>query len=176
VPATVEWSEVVEGLKKQAPKAVFLAGSHLDALALCKAMRAGGLTVPVIGGDSLFLAELVEKGGPDVEGLICSTYYHSGLDNEKVTHFEETFRGKFGMEPNSRAALTYEALDLFRQAADAVKADREAVAHYIKSRGEEGFSGLTGTTRFDKEGNVRRPMYLMKVQNGHFVPLTTVDL
>jgi ABC-type branched-subunit amino acid transport system substrate-binding protein/serine/threonine protein kinase len=176
VPANVDWNEVVAGLKKQAPKAVFLAGSHLDALGLAKAMHAGGLAVPLVGGDSLFLAELLEKGGEDVEGLICSTYYHSGLESEKVTHFEETFRGKFGQEPNSRAALTYEALDLFRQAAEVVKPDREQLAHYIKSRGEEGFQGLTGTAKFDKEGNVRRPMYLMKVQNGHFVPLTTVDL
>ena len=29
---------------------------------------------------------------------------------------------------------------------------------------------------FDKEGNVRRPLYLMQIKGGHFTPLSTVDL
>lgn len=176
IPADAHWDEIAAEIKKRGAKAVFLAGNHLDALGLAHAMKAGGLDVPIVGGDSLFLSELVDKGGSDVEGLICSTYYHGGLEGEKITHFEDTFRGKFGVEPNSRAALTYEALDIFRQAAEMVKSDREPVAKYIKTRGEAGFTGLTGLTKFDGEGNVRRPMYLMKIQNGHFVPLTTVDL
>jgi branched-chain amino acid transport system substrate-binding protein len=145
-------------------------------VALTKAQRAAGAEVPVVGGDSLYLPDLLDAGGGDVEGLICGTYYHSALNTPQATRFEVDFKNKLGNEANSRAALTYEAVQLFAQAARVGGSSREAIAHYIKSHGRQGFDGLSGHASLDAKGNVRRPLFLMQIKNGQFVPLTQVVL
>lgn len=174
--AESDWGQIASTIKTQQPQAVFLAGNHLDAVALTKAQRAAGGEVPVVGGDSLYLPDLLEAGGGDVEGLICGTYYHSALNTPQATRFEVDFKNKLGNEANSRAALTYEAVQLFAQAARVGGSSREAIAHYIKSHGRQGFDGLSGHASLDAKGNVRRPLFLMQIKNGQFVPLTQVVL
>ena len=40
----------------------------------------------------------------------------------------------------------------------------------------KGFDGLSGHASLDAKGNVRRPLFLMQVKQGQFVPLTHVVL
>lgn len=171
-----DWNELVKGIKVQRPDAVFLAGSHLDAIALAKAARQAGVNAPIIGGDSLYLPELAREGGQAVDGMVCATYYHGALTSPAARDFELEFRSKFQSEANSRAALTYEALNLMVQAIDVVGPQREAVASYIKKLGEQGYATLSGKAKIDAKGNVRRPIFLMKVKDGRFVPVRQVSL
>jgi branched-chain amino acid transport system substrate-binding protein len=171
-----DWAALAKGLAGQKPDAIFLAGSHLDAIALAKAARAAGIQAPIIGGDSLYLPELARQGGPAVEGMVCATYYHGALTSPAAKDFELEFRSKFQAEANSRAALTYEALNLMVQAIDVVGPQREAVASYIKKLGEQGYTTLSGNAKIDAKGNVRRPVFLMKVRDGRFVPVRQVRL
>lgn len=175
-PENVDWVETANVLKAQRPDVIFLAGSHLDAAALAKAVRAAGLATPILGGDSLYLPELAREGGPAVEGMICATYYHGALTSTEAKDFELEFRGKFQTEANSRSALTYEALKLLVQAIDVVGPQSEGMVSYIKKLGEAGYQTLSGKATIDAKGNVRRPVFLMKVRDGRFVPLRQVSL
>jgi serine/threonine protein kinase/ABC-type branched-subunit amino acid transport system substrate-binding protein len=174
--ANADWNQIVSTIKAQQPTAIFLAGTHLDALALSKAKAAAGITAPIVGGDSLYLPELLADGGESVEGLVCGTYYYADLATPAAQRFEADFKNKLGNAANSRAALTYEAVQLFAQAARVGGSSREAIAHYIKSHGRQGFDGLSGHASLDAKGNVRRPLFLMQVKQGQFVPLTHVVL
>jgi branched-chain amino acid transport system substrate-binding protein len=171
-----DWGAIAKTIKTQQPQVIFLAGSHLDALALAKAKSAAGISAPVVGGDSLYLPELPETGAEAVEGLICGSYYYSELNTPAARRFEADFKNKLGNAANSRAALTYEAVQLFAQAARVGGSSREAIAHYIKSHGRQGFDGLSGHASLDAKGNVRRPLFLMQIKQGQFVPLTHVVL
>lgn len=171
-----DWTQVMATVKAQQPDVIFLAGSHFDALALAKAKAAAGVDAEVVGGDALYLPELLAEGNGTVEGLICGTYYHPELNTPAATRFEADFKNKLGNAANSRAALTYEAVQLFAQAARVGGSSREAIAHYIKSHGRQGFDGLSGHASLDAKGNVRRPLFLMQVKQGRFVPLTHVVL
>jgi branched-chain amino acid transport system substrate-binding protein len=177
VPAEgADWAAIANTIKGHESDTIFLAGSHLDAVALEKAKAAAGIDATVVGGDALYLPELLSAGGASVEGLICGTYYHPELNTPASTRFEADFNNKLGNAANSRAALTYEAVQLFAQAARVGGSSREAIAHYIKSHGRQGFDGLSGHAALDAKGNVRRPLFLMQIKQGRFVPLTSVVL
>lgn len=171
-----DWNALAGQIKTQAPEVIFLAGSHTDAVGLAKAKAAAGIATPIVGADSLYLPELISEGGGAVEGLICATTYHPRLDAPMARRFETDFQGKLGQEANSRAALTYEAVELFAAAAQKVGPSREALATYLKTLGKQGFDGLSGHAGLDAAGNVRRPLYLMKVEGGRFVPQSQVAL
>ncbi|HEY9724337.1 MAG TPA: ABC transporter substrate-binding protein [Oscillatoriaceae cyanobacterium] len=174
--AQSDWAQIVNSLKSSAPQAIFLAGSHLDAIALAKAKASAGLNTPLVGGDALYLPDLLKDGGSAVEGIICGCYYHPQVDTPQARRFETDFEGKFGAPANSRAALTDEAVELFAKAAQNVGPSRTAISRYLKTLGQDGFDSLTGHARVDAQGNVRRPLYLMQVQGGRFRPLTQVVL
>lgn len=174
--AQTDWARLVSQLKGNAPQAIFLAGSHLDAIALAKAKAAAGLDAPIVGGDALYLPDLLADGGSAVDGLICGCYYNPQVDTPQARRFETDFEGKFGAPADARAALTDEALTLFAQAAQNVGPSRTAISRYLKTLGQDGFDSLTGHARVDAQGNVRRPLYLMQVQGGRFRPLTQVVL
>jgi ABC-type branched-subunit amino acid transport system substrate-binding protein len=47
---------------------------------------------------------------------------------------------------------------------------REALKNALK--GKRMYEGVTGHTRFDEQGMVHRPLFLMTVKNGEFVEIT----
>lgn len=172
----VDWKAVAQGLKDQRPDAVFLAGSHLDAAELGKALQGAGVKAPLVGGDSLYLPELLQAGGTAVEGLLCSTYFHPGLVSPEAKQFSTTFQGKMGVEASSRAALTYEAVRLVAQAVDKAGPDPRGVGRYVRVAFEQGVPGMAGRTKVDAQGNTHRPMFVMRVHQGRFEPVAQVEL
>ncbi len=170
------WIEVGRALQGQGVQGVFLAGSHLDALKLAEAQQKLETSLPIFGGDSLYMPELVEKGGRNVEGLVCTSYYHEGVGAEEPLSFTNRFYEKFGHSANSRAALTYEALSLLMQAIDRPTSHPDEIVRRLKRLGSSGYDSVTGRAVIDTAGVARRPMYVMQVQRGRFVAINTVSL
>ena len=83
------------------------------------------------------------------------------------------FDGEFGKEPDTWAALTYDAMGMALAAIETVGTDREAIKVHLAAIRDDaaGYQGVTGVTYFDEEGDCySKPVYVAVVKDGQFVP------
>jgi branched-chain amino acid transport system substrate-binding protein len=88
-----------------------------------------------------------------------------------VQAFVQAFRAKFGRDPNSFAALAYDATMVVAQAIERAGPDRTAIRDYLGSMQEaNAYNGLTGRIAFQQSGDVAgKPMAMTRVRRGALV-------
>ncbi len=85
--------------------------------------------------------------------------------------FSKKFEALFHHKPQFLEAIAYDTASiLFTAAMDETVDSRKALRDTL--RGKFIYEGVTGHTRFDEQGMVHRPLFLMTVKNGRFVEIT----
>jgi branched-chain amino acid transport system substrate-binding protein len=74
------YAPVIAKLKLSPPRAVFFAGYPAEADIIVSALRAAGITAPVLGSDSLATAEFTTQRAASDPAVQVLTRYRSGLD------------------------------------------------------------------------------------------------
>lgn len=151
--STEDFTPYLARLKRKGVDWVFIAGLEAGASRIIEQARALGLGARFIGGDGL---EGLVSMGPTYDGTLVGLLYHP--DASPVAHaFAETFRARYGREPGSFAASSYDAVHLLAAAAEANGAERGSIRAYLEGVGRPGgtppFEGTTGTIRFDSNGD-----------------------
>ena len=112
-------------------------------------MKEIGLDIPHIGGDGVDHPDFFEIAGPDAEGMMITTHYSPEDPRPAVKAFRETYEEKYGAIPASTAALSYDAVMLYKMAAEnAGSLDKYAI--------KDALAGLTGIDTL-----VTAPMFSM---------------
>jgi branched-chain amino acid transport system substrate-binding protein len=161
-------SGIVREWKQRDVDGVFIAGEAREAAEFARALRAGGLVVPLFGGDALGVPELLRDGGHDVDGMLIPAPFHVDDDRAEVRAFVAAFRARYGAAPDALAALGYDAV---RAVAGALRrrADGTPAALAAALRDSAGGAGVTGTLSFDDAGDRRQVhMVTLGVQGGAF--------
>jgi len=147
---------------------------------LCKQLKSGGVTVPMMGGDGLYAPEFITQAGATAaEGsyATCPGMPVELLPNGKqfASDYEAMFPGK---TPAPFDAYAYDAANAIINATYKVAKDlgtnrvtspagRDAL---IKAVAASNFDGVTGKVSFDKKGdNNNRVITLYKVVGGKWV-------
>jgi branched-chain amino acid transport system substrate-binding protein len=151
--STQDFAPYLERLRRSGVGLIVVAGLEDSAARLIRQARELGLRARFLGGDGL---EGLPAIGPDFEGTMVGLLYHPDASPESRS-FAERFRAAYGREPDSFAALGYDAALLLARAVAEAGADRERVRAYLAGVGREGgvpaFAGVTGTLRFDASGD-----------------------
>ena len=115
--------------------------------------------------------KLLEVAGPAAEGAVFSvpTYDPTSTD-PTVNKFVAAYRAKYGSEPDAFAATGYDSL---RVLAEAIRLSNGKTPQEIQKGMTlvRNFPGPSGTVTFDRDGDVQKPLMLLTIQNGKFVPL-----
>ena len=148
------------------PDVIAATGYYTEAALICLQARELGLEVPLIGGDGWEAPQLVELGGPAVEGTYYSSHYSASNDAPEVKAFVRKFRARWDNEtPEAVAALGYDAMMLY---ADAIR--RAGTTDGPKMRAAlaatKDFPGITGRTTVDEHRNSSKPAVILTVRNG----------
>jgi branched-chain amino acid transport system substrate-binding protein len=160
-PTLAEW-------KDMELDAIFLAGQVPQAGYLVAEARRQGITVPVLGADAMSSQALVQAREAAVEGTVVPTPFHPQEPRPAVRRFTQSFRGRFGVEPDAGAALGYDAVQVLAAAMRTAKsAAPEDVAAALRAmKGHEAVTGLIG---FDERGDLSaRAMVKTVVRGGAF--------
>jgi ABC-type branched-subunit amino acid transport system substrate-binding protein len=151
---------------KNHPDAILLWLDPATAGTLAKALRAAGFAGTLAGPGRLRSADFAKTAGDAMEGLMVT-----GPILEKDTtivfqHFTETFRARFGHEPDATAAAAYDATTLL------IHILRQPGGHPAHEAFPISFSlaGATGILSFDSEGNRKVNLQLFKAHSGQFIP------
>jgi len=140
-------------LKARGAQMVFIAGIDQGARTLIPQAREVGLNARFMGGDGI---EALKEGGAGFDGTVISVLFHPDA-SEKARSFAAGFRARWKREPDSSAALAYDAVYLLARALEGGARSREEVRRYLEQVGRPGgsprFDGVAGPVAFDANGD-----------------------
>jgi branched-chain amino acid transport system substrate-binding protein len=142
---------------------------------IVKQARELGWKKPILGSDSWGSAELMKLCGNDCKGYYFSTHYAAAGAKGATKEFIDSYKAKYGYEPDDVAALTWDAARLLLQAVQNTKGlsgnlvkDRQAVRDQLAKIRD--FDGITGKMTFTgKSGDPQKCAVVVKIgQDGSF--------
>ena len=155
-----DYTALVSKIKQSGAELVFFGGLYAEAGLIVRQMRDQGVRAALMGGDGIASDEFASIGGPGVEGTLM-TYGPDPRNRPEAKAVVEKFRAK-KFEPEAYTLYSYAAVEVIKQAADAVKSvDAKKIADQIKSG--QKFKTVIGELSYDKKGDITRLDYVMYV-------------
>jgi len=147
------------------PQALFIPGFYTEVGQIAIQARDLGLNVPLVGGDGWDSPAVIQIGGKSIEGSYFSDHYFVGDPRPVVQTFVNEYRKRHGKNPEATAALGYDALKIFAQAAERAKSlDRKAIRDQIAVT--TNYQGVSGTITMGADRNPIKPVAMIKIENG----------
>jgi branched-chain amino acid transport system substrate-binding protein len=161
-------------IKAANPEGIYVPGYYTEVGTLARQARELGLTVPLIGGDGWDSPRLWEIGGEALNGCYFSNHYSVDDPSPAVQKFVGDYRKRFNQTPDALAALGYDAARIL---ADAITRAGSTDGAKIRDAltATKDFAGVTGKITINKERNAVKPAVVLKIENGKFVYVTTVN-
>jgi ABC-type branched-subunit amino acid transport system substrate-binding protein len=113
---------------------------------------------------------LKDAKGYNQQAVITDGFFGDS-QNAVTAEFTRKFESVFNERPKFLEAISYDnASILFLTAMDPAIDSRQALRDML--RGSRLFEGVTGTTRFDRDGVAHRNLFLMTIKQGKFVEIS----
>lgn len=149
------------------PQALIACVAARDLAALAQALHPQQAGIAVMGPPWPSTRDLVLTGGKDVEGFEFISNYAEDNSHPAFAPFLERYRKRFGWAPNFAAAFAYETVTVLAEGLRRTEGKRAGLEHALV-RGQT-MEGIIGPFVLDDSGDVRRPNFITRVQEGRFV-------
>lgn len=160
-----EFRPQLTAIRAANPQAVFVPGFYTEVGQIAIQARDLGLDVPLVGGDGWDSPVVIQIGGKAIEGAYFSDHYFVGDTRPVVQKFVDEYRKRHGKNPEATAALGYDALHIFADAARrAGSVDKKAVRDQIAAT--KDYQGVSGTITMGADRNPIKPVAMIKIENG----------
>jgi branched-chain amino acid transport system substrate-binding protein len=162
-----DFSAQLTSIETFSPEILFVPGYYTDAGLIARQARALGLRAILLGADGWDSPKLTEIGGEAVEGAYFSNHYSVDDPSPAAREFVSAYRGRFGADPDSISALSYDAARLI---ADAIRRAGSTEGKRLRDAlaSTSGLAGVTGTITFDADRNPVKGAVILKVEKGKF--------
>ena len=163
-----EFKAQLTKIKAGNPDMIFLSGYYPEGSKIVAQAKELGITAQFLGSDGYASDELGKLGGAAVEGMLVSTFFDYTKTDDAVTKFVNAFKAKYNANPDWFAANSYDVVMLAAHVATtAGKNDRTAINDALTKLDE--YKGISGTIKFDANGDVIKPLSIVTVKNGGLV-------
>ncbi|BCR03888.1 branched-chain amino acid ABC transporter substrate-binding protein [Desulfuromonas versatilis] len=157
------------------PDFIFLPDNYNQVALIVKQAHQLGWKGPFMGSDAWGSSELMELCGDDCKGLFFSTHYAAAGATGATKEFIDRYTAKYGNVPDDVAALTWDATRIVLQGIQEagkltgkLRRDRQAVKEGMAAI--KSFDGITGTMKFDEQGDPVKCAVVVKISDsGEFV-------
>jgi len=149
------------------PQAVYLPGYYAEIGLALRQARELGLRTRFLSSVGFDNPKVLEIAGNAADGVIFARpYYDPDSSDPVVKNFVANFSKKYGSAPGVYAAHAYDALRIMYKAIESGGTTAEGIKRALYQIRD--FPGVTGSTTFDNNGDVIKPIQIMKVENGAF--------
>lgn len=155
-------------IKQSQPDVIFMAGYYTECALIAKQSQELGLNTPILGTEGISSEQLIKLGGSAVEGIRFTGFFHPEVEYPGTKEFVANFKEKYGIEPDTYAALAYDSAKIILEGIKANGATREGVYSYLRE--VQDFPGVAGPVSFDDDGENNRSIIILTVKDGKFVP------
>jgi branched-chain amino acid transport system substrate-binding protein len=152
-------------IKAAAPQAIFIPGFYTEVGQIAIQSRDLGIAAPLIGGDGWDSPVVIQIGGKAIEGSYFSDHYFVGDTRPVVRKFVTEYEKRHGKKPEATAALGYDALHIWANAARrASSIDKKLVRDQIAAT--KDYEGVSGTITMGPDRNPIKPVAMIRIANG----------
>jgi branched-chain amino acid transport system substrate-binding protein len=160
-----EFRPQLTAIKAVSPQAVFIPGFYTEVGQIAIQSRDLGLNVPLVGGDGWDSPVVIQIGGKAIEGSYFSDHYFVGDTRPVVQKFVAEYEKRHGKKPEATAALGYDALHIWANAAKrAGSLDKKLIRDQIAAT--KDYEGVSGKTTMGPDRNPQKPVAMIKIENG----------
>lgn len=160
-----EFRPQLTAIKATSPQVLFIPGFYTEVGQIAIQSRDLGLNVPLVGGDGWDSPVVIEIGGKAIEGSYFSDHYFVGDTRPVVQKFVAEYEKRHGKKPEATAALGYDALHIWANAAKrAGTLDKKLVRDQIAAT--KDYDGVSGKTTMGPDRNPMKPVAMIKIENG----------
>ena len=161
-------------IRQKNPDSIFLPSYYPEAALIIRQARQLGIDVPFLGTDGWDSAEFLNVSGRSANNCYFTSHFSTENASERGKTFSDAYLARFQSAPPALAALTYDAVwlvaDALRRSGSAEHAAlRDALA------ATRDFPGVTGNISFDQGRDPRKPAVIIRVQDGTFTYLETIQ-
>ena len=149
-----DWRAYAGIIKLTSPQIVLFPGSPADLAGFVRSLRAINADTPILGGDAI--SEL-EAQAREFAGVRYVAFFQaSRAESPAAKAFVAAFMKKYGVMPEQRSALAYDATMLIGRAALDGNPTRASVRDYLASIGSsrDAANGVTGRIAFAPQHDV----------------------
>lgn len=170
----VDYATQLNAIKLKNPEIVFLPSYFAEAAVIIKQARQLGIEAPFLGTDGWDSSDLLKFAGQAANNCYFASHFSSEHLSDRAKSFNEAYRARFQAAPPTIAALTYDAIWLL---VDALKRGGSTTSTELRAALAEtkDFAGVTGTIAFDQNRNPKKQGIILRVQDGKFTYLETVE-
>ena len=154
------------------PDGIILISYYPDGALIVRQMRDLGMTQPVVAAGSIYSLKFLEIAGDAANiGIFTDTNFFPEDPRPEAQDFMQGFKAKYGMDPDSYAARSYDAMVVAWYLAKTFGPDRKAI-HDGLATIKDIPSVIYGRMSFDPTTRrVAAPMsILLTVKDGRFTP------
>lgn len=150
-----DFAAILTSLKAKKVDAVFFGGYAPQAAPMARQMKALGLNVKLMGGDTLCSPEMAKLGGAAVGDNVLCAQGGAILDRQASgPAFEQRYTKRFGRKPDVYAPSFYDQTMFIAQAMKSTNSlDPAVVAQALHT---QSYKGIVGTYAFDAAGNMKQ--------------------
>lgn len=165
-----DYSSLLTGIKAQGVDALAVCGTYTDGGLIIKQANEIGLQIPVISGPGFYSPKFIEIAGKAAERAIFLNAFVSTNPEPAVQDFVKKYKEKYGMAPDTFAALGYDQMYVIAKAIEKA-AEKGAVTreNVREALAATNYKGITGTVTFNDKGDWVRPYLYLTVKDGQFV-------
>lgn len=154
-----DFGKAVISIGHMRPQSVLFLGHAPEAKAFLTQLRRHGITIPVL----LPMVDANQMQGPGFDNTLTAIFYDPAAGTKANSGFRQAFRARYGHDPDSWAALGYDAILLLAQGAADAGSDRPRrmapALHAIT-----GFEGAAGPYDYDRNGVLENRPFLLHRQ------------
>lgn len=167
---TTDFRTILTRITAAHPDAIYLPGYVAEITQILKQAKELGIKTRFLGVNSMYDPKLIEIAGDAADGAVF-TYpmYDTHSSDPVIAHFVASYKARYGSDPDAFAAQGYDTLRVLVKALDSGARTGNAIRLALHSIGP--YDGPGGSFTFDERGDVEKPLRLLIVRNGRFVPL-----
>jgi branched-chain amino acid transport system substrate-binding protein len=161
-------------VKAASPEVIFVPGYYTDIGQIAIQRVDLGMTMPMLGGDGWESPRLIEIGGKALEGCMYSNHYFYGDPAPTVRNFVQKYKDRYGVTPDSLAALGYDAMKVL---ADSMKRSKKLDGPSLRDAiaQTKNFPGVTGAITIGPNRDaIGKTLVIEEIKGGQLTLKATV--
>ena len=160
----VDYDGLVREVVRLAPAALFVPGGYKDVSAIFGRVRSAGFTGYRLSGDGIGI-RMYDSIGSKADDIYYASHWTRWVDTPESKEFVRRFEAAVGPAREDTYALVYDSFMLLKDAMErAGTTDGAKVRDALAAT--PGFTGVTGTIRFDEKGDPIKPMVINQLKFG----------
>jgi branched-chain amino acid transport system substrate-binding protein len=155
-------------IKKSDPDIIFLPGYLREMAIQLTQAKELGIKKPILTISTFYDSRIFDLAKDATEGVIFSTpFFDPESQTPVVKQFVDSFTKKYGEKPNIWAGYGYDAVKISALALQKGGTQSNQIKEELYKI--KDFPGVTGTTTFDKNGDVIKELRVLKATKREFI-------